>query len=233
MAKRARQPVATTTPSYIAPAEVDESVLNHIREEMKLTRDREKRIADLRSVLGEEQKALNQSKMTTLPELFARAGIDNLGLPAEGNNPAYDFKLRNYTHASIAADWEKERKDEAFKILEHNGGKDLIKTEIACYIPPEKRGLVKKAVAALKKLGIVPDVESSVPWNTLTAFIKEATEKRNIILPLDKLGATQGMIVEWKERKADGPSKEESTRPSGNKAPRRGSPEGTGKARTY
>jgi hypothetical protein len=71
--------------------------------------------------------------------------------------------------------------------------------------------MVKKVQAALKPFkGIEVDKNESVPWNTLTAFIKEATEKRGLILPLDKLGATQGMIVEWKERK-DGPSQKEGT----------------------
>jgi hypothetical protein len=225
MSKRA-QPVAAT-PDYILPAQADEATLDQIRETMRLARDSERRIADLRSVLAEEQKTLNRTRMETLPELFAKAGIDNLGLPAEGNNPAYDFKLRNFTHASISADWEQERRDEAFKILEQHGGKDLIKTEISAFIPAGSRGLAKKAVAALKKLGIVPDVDASVPWNTLTAFIKEATEKRNLILPLDKLGATQGMIVEWKERKSDGASEKESSASRNTEARRGNSPEGT------
>jgi hypothetical protein len=208
-----------------------EGTLQLIRERMRETRDREARVHDLKSVLSEETKALNAMKFEVLPELFAQAGIDNLGLPPEGNNPAYDFRLRNFTHASISAEWEPERKAEAYKVLETVGGKDLIKTEIYAFLPAGSRGLVKKAVAALKKLGIVAEVESSVQWNTLTAFIKEATEKRGLILPLEKLGAQQGMIVEWKERK-DGTTQKES-RSAGNAATAtRSQPEGT-KRKTY
>lgn len=218
--------VARTAPSYIEAEAPSEDKLNLIRERMRETRDREARVRDLKSVLADETKALNDMKMVTLPELFSQAGIDNLGLPPEGNQPAYDFSLRKYTHASISADWEQAKRDEAFKVLEQNGGKDLIKTEIYAFIPAgtKSRSLVKTAVAALKKLGIVPEVEASVQWNTLTAFIKEATEKRGLILPLDKLGATQGMIVEWKERKSDGTSQKESG-PSGDRTQAR--PEGT------
>jgi hypothetical protein len=74
-----------------------ETTLTIIRERMRETRDREARVRDLKSVLAEETKALNDMKMTVLPELFAQAGIDNLGLPPEGNNPAYDFKLPHPT----------------------------------------------------------------------------------------------------------------------------------------
>jgi hypothetical protein len=215
MAKKPTKAVATVAPSYITAEPPSEDKLNLIRERMRETRDREGRVRDLKAVLSDETKALNDMKLTTLPELFAGAGIDHLGLPAEGNNAAYDFTLRNFTHANISAEWDDERRNEAFKILESKevGGKDLIKTEIYAFIPagPKSRALVKSAVAALKKLGIVPEVEASVQWNTLTAFVKEATEKRGLILPLDKLGATQGMIVEWKERKTDGASQKEGT----------------------
>lgn len=222
--------VARAAPSYISEEAPSEDKLNMIRERMRETRDREARVRDLKSVLSDEAKALNDMKLVTLPELFAQAGIDNLGLPPEGNQPAYDFVLRKFTHASISAEWEPERRDEAFRVLEQNGGKDLIKTEIYAFIPagPKAKGIVKAAVAALKKLGIIPEVEKAVQWNTLTAFIKEATEKRGLILPLDKLGAQQGMIVEWKERKSDGTSKEARSAP-GN---RTSSPEGT-KRKSY
>jgi hypothetical protein len=205
--KPAKAPAAAgAAPSYIESEEAPETVLNSIRERMRETRDREQRIRDLKSVLAEEAKAVNDMKLTILPEMFARAGIDNLGLPAEGNNPPYDFKLRQFTHASIGADWDDERREEAFKVLTANGGADLIKTEIVINIPRELRALAKKVLSALKPFkGIEVETNLSVPWNTLTAFVKEATQKRGLILPLEKLGATQGMMVEWKER-SDGTS---------------------------
>jgi hypothetical protein len=226
--------VAQAAPSYITAEPPSENTLNLIRERMRETRDREARIRDLKAVLSDENAALNAMKQTTLPELFAQAGIDNLGLPAEGNNAAYDFKLRKYTHASISADWDEDRKKEAFKVLESKevGGKDIIKTEIYVYLAPEQRGLARKVTAALKKLKVEFETELSVPWNTLTAFIKEATEKRGLILPLETLGATQGMIVEWKERK-DGSSEKEAGTASRDGAQAR--PEGTGRrqGKTY
>jgi metal-sulfur cluster biosynthetic enzyme len=220
-AKRAE----VAAPDYITPDEADPNVIERVRTMMREARDREGRINDLKSVLAEESKALQQMKMVTLPELFTQAGIDQLGLPAEGNNPAYDFKRRTSTHASIGADWDDERRKEAFKVLEENGGKDLIKTEITVYIPSELRKLAKKVLAALKPFkGIEVETNLTVPWNTLTAFVKEATQQRGLILPLDKLGATQGMIVEWKERK-DGTTQE--TRRSTGRNIAQTRPEGT------
>jgi regulator of protease activity HflC (stomatin/prohibitin superfamily) len=232
MTKKPTKAVATAAPAYITDEPPSEDKLKIIRERMRETRDREARIKDLQSVLADETRSLADLKNVVLPELFAQAGIDNLGLPAEGNNAAYDFKLRKYTHASISADWEDEKRAEAFRVLEQNGGKDLIKTEIYAFIPagPKSRALTKQATAALKKLGIVPEVENAVQWNTLTAFIKEATEKRGLILPLEKLGAVQGMIVEWKERKTDGTSKEENRTGRDGTATR---PEGTTRNKSY
>jgi hypothetical protein len=229
--KKPKQAAATAAPSYIDAEPVSEDTLNKIRDHMRTARDHEARIRDLESVLSEEKKALNTMKTVTLPEVFAQAGVDNLGLPAEGNQPPYDFKLRSFTHASIGADWDDERRAEAFKVLEANGGKDLIKTEFVIFIPRELRAMVKKIQAALKPFkGIEVDKNESVAWNTLTAFVKEATEKRGLILPLEKLGATQGMIVDMKERK-DGTSQKEGSRASGNQSQALASPEGTGRKR--
>lgn len=229
--KKPKQAAATPAPDYIESDEVSEDVLEAIRGHMRSARDHEARIRDLESVLSEEKKALNDMRQVTLPELFTKAGIDNLGLPAEGNNPPYDFKLRSFTHASIGADWDDDRREEAFKVLTANGGASLIKTEFVIYVPRELRAMVKKIQAALKPFkGIDVEKNESVAWNTLTAFIKEATDKRGLILPLEKLGATTGMIVDMKERK-DGASQKEGNRSSGNVPQARPSPQGTGRKR--
>lgn len=222
---------AAQAPAYITADEVPEDTLKMIRDQMRIARDQEQRVADLESVLATEKKALSDMKMIALPELFTKAGIDNLGLPAEGNNPSYDFELRSYTHASIGADWDEDRRAEAFKFLEQKqvGGADIIKTEIVIYIPREQRAVVKKVMAALKPFkGLDLEQHDSVAWNTLTAFVKEAIEKRGLILPLEKLGATRGMIVNFKERK-DGTTQKEGTTPRNRTAGTTGSPEGTGR----
>lgn len=229
--KKPKQAAAASAPDYITTEEVSEDVLEQIRGHMRTARDHEARIRDLESVLAEEKKSLNAMKMVTLPEVFAKAGIDNLGLGAEGNNPPYDFKLRSFVHASIGADWDDDRRKEAFTVLEKNGGKDLIKTEFVIFIPRELRGLVAKISKALKPFkGIEVEKNESVAWNTLTAFVKEALEKRGLILPLDKLGASTGMIVDMKERK-DGTAQKESSGSGRNVAPAIASPQGTGRKR--
>lgn len=228
--KKPKQAAASAAPDYITAEEATPDVLEKIRQHMRTARDHEARIRDLESVLNEEKKALQALKFVTLPEVFVKAGIDHLGLPLEGNNPPYDFSLRSFVHASIGADWDDERRKEAFTVLEKNGGKDLIKTEFVIFVPRELRAMVKKIQAALKPFkGIEVEKNESVAWNTLTAFIKEAIEKRKLILPLDKLGATTGMIVDMKERK-DGTTQKES-RTSGNKPQASSSPEGTGRKR--
>ena len=45
-----------------------------------------------------------------------------------------------------------------------------------------------------------PSIAQSVPWNTLTAFVKEQVEAGTVI-DLKKLGATVGQVVKLKKRK--------------------------------
>jgi hypothetical protein len=51
-----------------------------------------------------------------------------------------------------------------------------------------------------RKLEVSYSSKLSVPWNTLTAFVKEQVEK-GAVLPLDILGATVGRVVKLKARK--------------------------------
>jgi hypothetical protein len=126
---------------------------------------------------------------------------ENLGLPAEGNKPAYDAKLAPYFRANIAADWDAERRVKAFKELEKRGAQDLIKTEITVLVPREDRQKVKAIEAALKKLKAEYEINLSVPHTTLTAWVREQIVEHKKAIPLDVFGAQVGMVVNMRERK--------------------------------
>lgn len=199
--KQKKTATSDAAPSFIEGVTVSDKTLETIREQLRAARDIEQRLGDLASVVSEENKNLHHLKFEVLPDLFAGAGIDNLGLPPEGNNPAYDAKLRPYYRANIAASWPEEKRAEAFAALEKLGGADIIKTTITVYLGREQRKLAQTVAAALKKLKVEFEVESDVPHSSLTAFVREQIEKRKRVLPLDKIGATVGMIVDMKERK--------------------------------
>lgn len=187
-------------PDFVEEQAADETTLEQIREQLRAARDAEARIRDLSAVVSEEQKQLNALRFEVLPEMFANAGVDNLGLPAEGNNPGYDAKMANFYRANIAASWDYERRDKAFEWLEKNGHGDLIKTEIVISLP---RGSEKKLAPIkklLKELKVEFEVDKSVHNGTLSAFVREVVEDGGA-LPLETLGATIGMVVNMKERK--------------------------------
>ena len=172
--------------------------LEHVRDAVRRQLSLQQRIQDL----TEENKILNKKltdmSMHELPDLFNEAQIDHVGLAAEGNQPAYDAKLSPYYHANIPAD----RASEAFAWLDANGHGDLIKNVITIELGRGDNETAKKVMAALKKLDVDYSTKLTVPWNTLTAFVREQVEKYNKIPPLDILGAVIGQIVKLKERKS-------------------------------
>ena len=202
MGKSAQQPKHTSAPSFIKKAAPSEDVLEKIRQKLREARDTERRMSDMSESLKEQTKLLQGLRHETLPDMFIQAGIDNLGIPAEGNLPGYDFELKPFYRANIAADWPEDRRREAFDFLEKSGNGDLIKTTIVILIPRDERAKAKKVQSALKKLKVNYEVDLSVPWGTLTAYVKEQIEKHDAVLPLDKLGAQVGTVVKMTQRKS-------------------------------
>lgn len=200
MAKKPPKPATQSAPDFVEAATLSEDKLEAIRTQLREVRDTTARIGDLQSVVGEENKKLQRLTFETLPEMFAAAGIDSLGLPAEGNNPPFEAKLNPFYRANIAASWDEERRAAAFKLLESLGAASLIKTFITIEVPREDRKKVKEITAALRKMKCHFEVEASVHSGTLTAFVREQLEEGRV-LPLDVLGASVGNIVKMKERK--------------------------------
>ncbi len=133
--------------------------------------------------------------------MFTEINIDSLGLPAEGNLPAYDTELKPYYKANIPVDWEPERRQAAFDYLDEQNAGDIIKSVFIVAIPRGKRAVALKVQKALEKLKVEYTADLSVPWNTLTAWVKESVEKHKTVPNLDVLGATVGQVVNLKERK--------------------------------
>ncbi len=178
----------------------------------------EERIKSRLVDIGKRKVEITQREM---PEYMTRVGSDKLGLP-EFN---CDVVMEAYYHANIKAEWPEEQRQKAFDWLEENGHGDLIKTEFYIQFPrfmlPVARWLTEhvaglrpeltlmeptgrgknKTIKEVTKVVEIPGakVDLGVPWNTLTAFVKEQVEK-GAKLPLDTLGATVGKIVKIKPR---------------------------------
>jgi hypothetical protein len=112
-----------------------------------------------------------------------------------------------YYRANIAADWDDLKKNEAFQTLVEYGGEDLIKIKVEVLLPKGSIKILKAIEVFLrkfKKQGVEFTVSRSVPWSTLTSWLKECYEKRKVFPPLEKIGGDVGEIVKPKPVKEKG-----------------------------
>lgn len=172
------------------------------------------RIVELEHELEQKKQRRVELVQKELPEFMTQIGQDKVGLAEFG----VDLVLEPYYHANIKAEWPDEQRQEAFDWLENNGHGDLIKCQVEFLFPRYLMDLAKWFVEAVSKIKIPatfvkkkgkgtpvpaipePTLKQTVPWNTLTAFVKEQVEKGEQ-LPLETLGATVGQIVKIKQRK--------------------------------
>lgn len=159
------------------------------------------RIASLEESLSEAKAEFNDYQFNKLPDLMDQAGIDRFGLPAQGNEPAYDIRLTPYYRANIAADWPEEKRKDAFNALTDFGSEDLIKAEVIVALPRGEKSKALELIKLLEAEGVHPSLKENVHWQTLTAWLKEQFEAGNELPPLDVIGAQVGRIATLKERK--------------------------------
>lgn len=163
----------------------------------KAMRDLNLEIKELEERLAEKQKLLNKLSMTDLPDLFSQHNIRSLGLEAEGNLPAYDLKAAPYYHAVLPKD-----DDAGLRWLEEEGHGDMIKRQYIVNLAMDTEEEAKELRAFLEEHDLAFDEKETVPWATLTAFVKEQIEKRNKTPPLDILGAFVGRKVTIKPQRS-------------------------------
>ena len=178
---------------------MNSDILTRIRETAGNARDLEKEITDLEERIKHKKQTLNTIYHHELPDLMFEAGVDEVGLPAEGNLPSMVAKLGPYYAANIAAGWGEEKRDAAFNWLDTNGHGDLIKTQVTISLPREARAQAAKLIKQLEAYH--PEVKQSVHPGTLTAWLREQVESGEDLPPLDVIGGTVGQVVKLKERK--------------------------------
>jgi hypothetical protein len=140
-----------------------------------------------------------------LPDLFMQTGVTHIGLAAEGNEPPYEAKMQDHYHAVINVDWPEERRVEALKWVEKNKLGDLIKTVITIELGRGQSKLTTKVLTALRTLKVPFTKQQNVPWNTLTAAIREMYRDGRTLsdTELNMIGASVGKIVKLKPKKED------------------------------
>lgn len=163
----------------------------------------EQNIEDYENAITQAKARKNEIAHRLLPELFDAANTDRVGLPDSNA----DLVLRPWYHANIAADWEPERKEKAFGWLEENGHGDIVRVGVVVEYSRgelDKARLLEKHIADFFTRSNEPpkkiQMNMHVPWNTLTAFVREQTESGNVV-DLEVLGAQVGRVAKIEKRK--------------------------------
>lgn len=191
-------------PSFIQPSVQSSDKLDALCAKAAEARDLELIVSDLEEQLKARKTELLNLYSKVLPDLMDAANVDRVGLPATGNSPAVDFRLKPFYSANIAASWNQERKDIAFAFLDSMNASDLIKSEVVASLPKGNLELAERLVALASELKIPTVLTKRVHGNTLTAWLRELVENTNTIpsnSDLEKIGATIGRIVKPTERK--------------------------------
>ena len=166
--------------------------LAHLRKKAAELRDAKKRVKDLEETLEQAQKYVTGLETKELPDLLAEAKMKNLTVEAEGNEPAFTITRSPFYRAVMP-----EESGPGFTWLEDNGHGDIIKRVFTIKLPMDREDMADKLKKFLEKHVYVWEVKETVPWSTLTAFVKEQVEKGESV-PLDILGAFVGEIVKIK-----------------------------------
>lgn len=167
----------------------------------------ENKKVELEKQLSELNKDILTMKHKTLPDIMLELDMDSYGLASAG----VDIELSDYAKANISAEWDEEKQEEGFKHLEDLGVSDIIRTQVTFSFSKDQYAHAMTVVAMLNLMSEkidefggteipVPTVKKSVPWNTLTATLKEL-HKNGIAVDLEKIGGTLGNIVKIKKRK--------------------------------
>jgi collagenase-like PrtC family protease len=175
--------------------------LKALRANIARVRDLELEIQERDEVTDKLEKEKSDLLLKKLPDMFNELGIKVLELEPEGNLPGYVAKSAAYYAANIAANWDEDRRQRAFKWLRDHKLGDVIKSNFQVELGRGTEKQQKALKAALKKLKVPFAVREGVPHTTLTAIVREMIEKQGKTPPLDTLGATVGTVVQVKQAK--------------------------------
>jgi len=182
--------------------------LDQCRKKIAEWRDLEYEKAQLEARVKEVNIKIEDLKWHGVVDIFNEAGIDALGVPPAGNMPKFEVELDDYVHANIP----RENERPAFAYLVKRGMEDIIKTTFTVSFGlgeghdcmDFKKKLDQMKVGRGRERTAVPyDVKQSVPWNTLTSWIKGEIKARRPLTAkvMGMLGATTGRVAKIKTEK--------------------------------
>lgn len=182
----------------------DTDDLRRLASECARFADLEARIRSTKEALELMSREHHELESRTLPDLFDRCMTDKLGVPGA----MLDVVVAPVYHANIRADWPEEQREAAFLALEEIGGSELIRLSLTISLHPGQVEEMRRLQELVRGLNWLPNaamsVSRSVPWNTLTAFLRELVERGVQGIPLDALGARIGRYCKIVKRRGRG-----------------------------
>jgi hypothetical protein len=179
--------------------------LDRLREVVREVRDRRAEVAELQERIEQHEKRLSFLLTKELVDMFTEAQVPEIVLGAEGNWPAYRATKVPYYKANISTEWPEDRQLRGFYELEKHGGDALVRTQVIVDLPRGKgqRARAKTLLRYLNRYKFDHSQRLSVPWNTLTAWLREQyTKFPNDPKPdLEAIGAHVGEVVRLTEEK--------------------------------
>lgn len=172
------KPISAETRKLLEQMDVDAAQeagpdrLQHCKTKVRELRDHVAELEDLEAKVKEKKATILEIRRKELVDLLDKAGIPSLTLAAEGNSPEFTVSTKTIYHANIP----EENKDAAYRWLKEHDQDYMIKTIFSISFGLDE---AKECAAFEKKLAkITGDYErkQAVPWNTLTAWVKEEFE---------------------------------------------------------
>jgi hypothetical protein len=182
--------LALMTEDAKTPASPDK--LDKLRAAVRTLRDKEQQRVDLMARHAELGVEIYEIKTKTIVDLFDDAKVDNIGIPPEGNNPGVVVEVGWHYKANIGSPSEPKVEDyaESIKYIK-SLDPDLLKTTFSIEFGLNEGKAMKAFETSLKKAKLSYSTSFGVPWNTLTAWLRDQIENRKRKnLKLKLLGAT-------------------------------------------
>lgn len=183
--------------SFQEDSPVAEDKLERLNQGVKTLYEMTELKEKLAKALADHSKTMEYYASKVLVDLLDEAEVDRVGLPEHD----LDAVLENFCRATLPKD--PDAREAAISWLDNNGHGSMVRLSIGFSLPSGPNEY-KEALALKAKLEKEYDtevsVDTNVPWNTLTAFVKEQLRK-GAVIPLETLGAYVGRVVKLKKRK--------------------------------
>lgn len=187
--------------------------LEKLKEYARGARDLLLRITRGTALLEELNGEYKTVTMETLPDYMDQIRVPSITIDREivGKDkkgkpiwaPKFEVENKPYYHASIGADWPEEKRADTFEYMREIGHDDLIRTVVSYSFP---RGVTMRQIDQFCKLaGKIaigngknrieipsPEIARTIPWASLTSWLKGQVEREHFLPKLDKIGGYVG-----------------------------------------